>query len=130
MTNRPQCLAAALLSVLSVLSVLSAVAPAAAEQSLDLFEKRIRPIFVDSCGDCHGTEKQKGGLRLDSKAGWTRGGESGPAVVPGKPDDSLLITEQHGLLGTLLWNDTVRYLRHHHDRFIEGNAKGRTWFYE
>ena len=53
-----------------------------------------------------------------------------PRTVAGGAYDGLLITEQHGLLGTLLWNDTVRYLRHHHDWFIEGNAKGRTWFYE
>ena len=53
-----------------------------------------------------------------------------PKTVTGGAYDSLLITEQHGLLGTLLWNDSVRYLRHHHDRFIAANAKGRTWFYE
>jgi hypothetical protein len=51
-------------------------------------------------------------------------------TVSGGAYDSLLITEQHGLLGSLIWNDTVRYLRHHHDSFIAGNAKGRTWFYE
>ena len=53
-----------------------------------------------------------------------------PKTVTGGAYDSLLITEQHGLLGTLVWNDSVRYLRHHHDRFIAANAKGRTWFYE
>lgn len=53
-----------------------------------------------------------------------------PRTVTGGIYDSLLITEQHGLLGTLMWNDSVRYLRHHHDRFIAANARGRTWFYE
>ncbi len=53
-----------------------------------------------------------------------------PKTVTGGAYDSLLITEQHGLLGTLVWNDSVRYLRHHHDRFVSANAKGRTWFYE
>ena len=62
---------------------------------------------------------------LDVLAEWRA-----PKTVTGGAYDSLLITEQHGLLGTLLWNDTVRYLRHHHDGFIAGNAQGRTWFYE
>jgi hypothetical protein len=53
-----------------------------------------------------------------------------PRTVTGGRYDTLLITEQHGLLGTLVWNDTVRHLRHYHDRLVEGNAKGRTWFYE
>ena len=37
-------------------------------------------------------KKQEGGLRLDSPAGWKQGGDSGPALIPGKPDESLLIT--------------------------------------
>jgi hypothetical protein len=53
-----------------------------------------------------------------------------PRTTDGRPYDTLVITEQHGLLGTLVWNDTVRYLRHYHDRFIEGNPQGRTLFYE
>jgi hypothetical protein len=48
----------------------------------DFFEKRIRPLFEDRCVDCHGTEKQKGDLRLDSRVGWTRGGASGAVIVP------------------------------------------------
>lgn len=53
-----------------------------------------------------------------------------PRTVSGGPYDVLLITEEHGLLGTLVWNDTVRYLRHYHDRFIAANPAGRTLFYE
>jgi hypothetical protein len=53
-----------------------------------------------------------------------------PRTVSGGLYDTLVITEQHGLLGTLVWNDTVRHLRHYHDRFIDANPKGRTWFYE
>ncbi|PPE65552.1 hypothetical protein [Caldimonas caldifontis] len=53
-----------------------------------------------------------------------------PQTTDGRPYDTLVITEQHGLLGTLLWNDTVRYLRHYHDRFIDGNPQGKTFFYE
>jgi hypothetical protein len=53
-----------------------------------------------------------------------------PITVSGGRYDGLLIAEQHGLLGSLLWNDTVRHLRHYHDRFVAANAQSRTWFYE
>ncbi len=53
-----------------------------------------------------------------------------PQTVRGGRYDTLLITEQHGLLGTLVWNDTVRYLRHYHEQFAAANPAGRTWFYE
>lgn len=56
------------------------------------FESTIRPLLVERCLECHGEKKQEGGLRLDSPAGWKEGGDSGPAVMPGKPDESLLIT--------------------------------------
>ncbi len=59
---------------------------------LEFFESKIRPLLVDVCVDCHGAKKQKGDLRLDSKAGWMKGGASGQVILPGKPDDSLLIT--------------------------------------
>ena len=63
------------------------------EEGLAFFEKRIRPLLQEHCYECHSVEdkKVKGGLRLDSREGWTKGGESGPAIVPGKPDESLLI---------------------------------------
>jgi len=53
------------------------------------FENRVRPILANHCIDCHGEKKQKGGLRLDSRAGWERGGDNGPAIVPGKSAESL-----------------------------------------
>jgi cytochrome c553 len=56
------------------------------------FEKVIRPLLVEKCVGCHGEKKQKGDLRLDSLAAMLKGGESGPAVVPGKPEQSLLVT--------------------------------------
>jgi cytochrome c553 len=55
------------------------------------FETKIRPVLIKHCYECHGEKKQSGGLRLDSKAGWTVGGDSGPTIEPGKPDESLLI---------------------------------------
>ncbi|MEQ1904397.1 MAG: PSD1 and planctomycete cytochrome C domain-containing protein [Pirellulaceae bacterium] len=58
---------------------------------IEFFEKRIRPFLALECYDCHGAEKAEGNLRLDSRDGVLRGGDSGPAIVPGKADDSLLI---------------------------------------
>jgi hypothetical protein len=60
----------------------------------DLFEKRIRPVLVERCHECHSSEskKLKGDLLLDTRAGMVKGGASGkPAVVPGHPERSLLI---------------------------------------
>jgi cytochrome c553 len=58
----------------------------------EFFEKSVRPVLAASCFECHGPDKQKGGLRLDSRAAILTGGDSGPAVVPGKPEESLLIS--------------------------------------
>ena len=57
---------------------------------LDFFKSRIRPILVNQCYACH-TVTKMGGLQLDSREQMLEGGNSGPAVVPGKPDESLLI---------------------------------------
>ena len=69
---------------------------AAPEAGLEFFEKKIRPVLVEHCYQCHSAEsvaanKLKGGLRLDTQGGTRAGGDTGPAVVPGKVDDSLLI---------------------------------------
>jgi cytochrome c553 len=66
------------------------------QAGMAFFEKKIRPVLVAHCYSCHSTEAQsakklKGGLLLDSKATLLKGGDSGPAIVAGKPDDSLLI---------------------------------------
>src|SRR5258705_12044060 len=58
---------------------------------LEFFEKKIRPLLAENCFKCHGPEKQKAGLRLDSLASIMKGGDSGPAVAPGKPEESLLV---------------------------------------
>ena len=57
------------------------------------FTKNVLPILKQHCYECHSHEtgKAKGGLVLDSRSGWAKGGDSGPVVVPGKPDESLLI---------------------------------------
>ena len=59
-------------------------------QAIEFFESNIRPLLIESCFDCH-TDDEKGGLRLDSRERMVKGGESGPAIVPGDPDASLLM---------------------------------------
>jgi cytochrome c553 len=63
----------------------------AADDDAAFFTKSVEPILNDRCFSCHGPEKQKAKLRLDSREAVLKGGKSGAAVVPGKPDDSLLI---------------------------------------
>ncbi len=80
------------LRILTPLSLLAALLPrAAANEDFAFFESKIRPILVEHCFDCHSGSKTKGGLSLDSKNGWQKGGDSGPALLPGNPDKSLLI---------------------------------------
>lgn len=64
--------------------------PPTAEQ-LRFFETSIRPLFVEHCLKCHGPDKQKADLRLDSREAILKGGLSGLAVMPGHPGKSLLI---------------------------------------
>lgn len=63
------------------------------DQALQLFRERIEPVLKRECFGCHSDEAKevKGGLRLDSRSAAQRGGDSGPAVVPGKVDESLLV---------------------------------------
>ena len=69
-----------------------AAAPDAA--GLEFFEKHVRPVLVENCYKCHSAETEKGvkgGLRLDTKELLLKGGDTGPAIVPGVPEKSLLI---------------------------------------
>ncbi|MEQ8784815.1 MAG: PSD1 and planctomycete cytochrome C domain-containing protein [Pirellulaceae bacterium] len=79
--------------------VVALLAPAAAfaDEGHDFFENKIRPVLVEHCYGCHSAEAQqkdklKGGLLLDTRMGIREGGESGPAVVPGKGDESVLLS--------------------------------------
>jgi cytochrome c553 len=67
--------------------------PALTSEQLTLFETNIRPALIESCYECHAedSEKLKGGLLLDSKAGWMRGGDTGQAIVPGDAENSLFM---------------------------------------
>ena len=73
---------------------LASANPCIADERLDFFEKRIRPLLIEHCYSCHSADSTElqGGLRLDLKAGWQAGGDSGEAaVVPGQPSTSPLV---------------------------------------
>lgn len=63
------------------------------DRKLQFFESRIRPVLIEHCHECHGDSEDdlQGGLRVDHRAGLLTGGDSGPALVPGKPEESLLL---------------------------------------
>jgi hypothetical protein len=71
---------------------LAVAAPAPADEAF--FEAKVQPLLVAHCESCHSAAigKTKGGLTLDTRAGWAAGGDSGPAVRPGDPDGSQLVT--------------------------------------
>jgi hypothetical protein len=75
--------------VVSFLAVGCALAQAPA-QSPDFFENKVRPILANNCYDCH-SSAEMGGLRVDSRERLLQGGKSGPAIMAGDPDKSLLI---------------------------------------
>jgi hypothetical protein len=89
------------LGLVTFLAIASLVAPAGASDGEpdpkartareQFFERNVRPLLAENCYSCHGEKKQKGGLRLDSLESILAGGGSGPAVVPGKADESLLV---------------------------------------
>ncbi len=76
--------------VASAVLAMTASAGHSQEASID-FVRDVRPVLQAKCYACHGPEKQKSGLRLDEKAAAMQGGDSGPAIVPGKAADSDLI---------------------------------------
>jgi hypothetical protein len=79
----------------SLLILLALVADAAADSPTEFFESKIRPLLIERCESCHNRDA-KGGLRLDSRRGFSRGGRSGKTVVAGKPEKSLLFLAVSG----------------------------------
>src|SRR5437899_2642015 len=68
-------------------------APRAEDSAIEFFEKKIRPVLAEHCYECHSAKAKKlgGRLLLDSRDGVRKGGDSGAAIEPGKPEESLLI---------------------------------------
>lgn len=95
--NRKPATPALLLSIACLIgcaNLARSAAPAAADSAgVEFFEKKVRPILVENCYKCHSAEaeKIKGGLLLDTREGVLKGGDTGPAIVPGHPEKSLLI---------------------------------------
>jgi cytochrome c553 len=88
------------ITVVVLLMASTAAAPAepvppADAAGIEFFEKRIRPLLAENCYQCHGPERQRAGLLLNSFDAILKGGDRGPPIVPGKPDQSLLIRAIH-----------------------------------
>ena len=89
---RPRSRRTWLLSIVTVVWVSAATRAADPHpEAVAHFEKDVRPLLVEKCLKCHGEKKQEAGLRLDSRAAVLKGGENGPAVVPGKADKGTLL---------------------------------------
>lgn len=89
-----------LVIVLAIVGALASRASQAVEPvdvdrqvATEFFEKKIRPLLIQRCDECHSTQKadESGHLALDNRASLLAGGTRGPVLVPGKPDESLLI---------------------------------------
>ena len=77
------------MKLMIAMGLLSSVVASGADE---FFSSKIEPILKERCYECHShAKKMKGGLTLDSKSGWEQGGDNGAALLPGKPDESLLI---------------------------------------
>lgn len=81
---------AAHFGLLPAFALMAAVAAGDQTESLEIFEKEIRPALLEHCVRCHGEKKQQGGLRLDYREGWEQGGDSGPAINAGDSASLLL----------------------------------------
>jgi hypothetical protein len=95
--------------------------PATAAPALD-FAKDIQPLLAKHCYDCHGPKKHEGGLRLDQRDSAMRGGDVGPAVVPGKSAESLLYKAIAGI-----GDDVVRMPKERDPLSAADIATLRTW---
>ena len=97
----PLCEPLSLPAILSILALLAMPGSSFAQQptaeGLAFFEKKVRPLMIERCLDCHTGDEPESGLSMDSLAGLLQGGLRGPAVVIGKPEESLLVRAlRHG----------------------------------
>jgi cytochrome c len=64
---------------------------APAPGSVEFYSAKVKPIFEANCNRCHGGDNHRGGLNIDTMAGLLKGGHDGPVIVPGHPEQSLLV---------------------------------------
>ena len=96
------------LSIFSIaFLILPVPRPLLAQADDDLFEARIRPVLAETCFGCHGNQKSGGMLRVDSREALLTGGDSGPAIVPGQPDESLLV-KALGKFAIIEWENVFK----------------------
>jgi cytochrome c553 len=87
LSGMPRIVAISIFLGLPLLHIVHAATPT----EVEFFEAKVRPVLAEHCYKCHGAEKQKAELRLDSRVAILKGSDAGPVVVPGKPEESLLI---------------------------------------
>ena len=104
---------------------LMVVVPAWATDS-EFFESKVRPILADNCYTCH-TDAAMGGLRLDSLEAVLRGGKSGPVVMPGKPEESVLIQAVQRTHARLKMPPTAALAASEVDVLVEWVKRGVPW---
>lgn len=81
-----------ILNLFTILIFIIGLPEFAKGEDFSFFESNIRPILIEHCYECHAEGKKvRGGLLLDTKTGLLKGGETGPAIIPGNPDDSLFM---------------------------------------
>ena len=81
-----------LVLIFTLLNAAPADPPLATPEQAAFFEKNIQPIFANRCSNCHSADtRTSGGLSLDNREALLKGGKSGPAIVAGKPDESVLV---------------------------------------
>src|SRR5438477_2654641 len=122
MTIRTTC--GVVLGWIALLAAMTANARGAADDR-DFFETKVRPVLASNCYDCH-TEMRSGGLRLDSREAMLKGGRSGPALVPGDPDKSLLI-QAIRQTGTLKMPKDGKLTQAEVDGLVEWVKNGAAW---
>src|SRR5262249_37840221 len=107
--------------------VLLVPAPAATRaDEAEFFERDIRPLLVEKCQSCHGGKKTGGGLGLARRDALVKGGDRGPAVVPGKPGESLLV-QAVGRAGDLKMPPKGPLSAQEIERLTRWVARGAVW---
>ena len=99
MSNSPTLRTAAVMT--AVLCLQSTAVAQNDDAKIAFFESKIRPVLIKECYSCHSaeavkTKKLRGGLQLDTREGIRKGGDAGPAVVPGDPKKSFLFAKIEG----------------------------------